>query len=56
MATLKTRLSELLLDERGGEVLEYALVVGLLVTAALAVITGIGIKVLGRWTSLSDAM
>ncbi len=37
-------------DERGGEAMEYALIVGLIVATAAAVIGAIGTKVFGRWT------
>jgi Flp pilus assembly pilin Flp len=43
-------------DEQGGEVLEYALIAGLIVVAAIAVITSVGTKVLARWTSTDSAM
>jgi pilus assembly protein Flp/PilA len=43
-------------DERGGEVLEYALIAGLIVVAAIAAITTVGSKVLARWTSLSNSV
>jgi pilus assembly protein Flp/PilA len=46
----------LLADEAGGEVLEYALIAGLIVVAAIAVITSVGGKVLARWTSLNNSM
>jgi Flp pilus assembly pilin Flp len=52
MKLLKT----LLRDETGGEVLEYALIVGLIVVAAIAAITSVGKKVLARWTSLNASM
>jgi Flp pilus assembly pilin Flp len=41
-------------DERGGEVLEYALVAGLIVVAAISAITCVGQKVLSRWTSINN--
>jgi Flp pilus assembly pilin Flp len=47
---------DLLRDETGGEVLEYALVAGLIVIAAIAAITSVGTKVLARWTSLANSM
>ena len=47
---------KLILDEQGGEVLEYALIVGLIVVAAIAAITSVGGKVLARWTSLDNSM
>jgi Flp pilus assembly pilin Flp len=43
-------------DEQGGEVLEYALIAGLIVVAAIAVITSVGGKVLARWQSLNSSM
>jgi Flp pilus assembly pilin Flp len=43
-------------DEQGGEVLEYALIVGLIVVAAIAAITSVGTKVLARWTSLDSSI
>jgi pilus assembly protein Flp/PilA len=43
-------------DEQGGEVLEYALIAGLIVVAAIAVIGSVGTKVLARWTSLDNSM
>lgn len=50
---LTTRLAR---DERGGEVLEYALIAGLIVVAAIAVIGAVGTKVVARWTSLNARM
>jgi Flp pilus assembly pilin Flp len=41
-------------DERGGEMLEYALVAGLVVIAAISAITCVGQKVLSRWTSINS--
>lgn len=56
MNTMKHILSVLLKDERGGEVLEYALVAGLIVIGAIAAITTVGNKVLARWTSVQNSM
>jgi pilus assembly protein Flp/PilA len=57
---LKQRFSKLLknliADESGGEVLEYALIAGLIVVAAIVVVGRIGGKVLARWTSLNSSM
>jgi len=47
---------KLLRDETGGEVLEYALIAGLIIVTAIAVIGTVGTKVLGRWTSLDSSM
>jgi Flp pilus assembly pilin Flp len=43
-------------DETGGEVLEYALIAGLIVVAAIAVIGSVGSKVLASWSSLNSSM
>jgi Flp pilus assembly pilin Flp len=43
-------------DESGGEVLEYALIAGLIVVAAIGVIGKVGTKVLARWGSLNSSM
>jgi Flp pilus assembly pilin Flp len=43
-------------DDSGGEVLEYSIVTGLIVMAAISVIGKIGTKVLARWNSLNSSM
>ena len=53
---MKSLISNLVRDERGGEVLEYALIAGLIVVAAIAVIGAVGTKVLARWNSLNSSM
>jgi pilus assembly protein Flp/PilA len=53
---MKKLLIKLLKDETGGEVLEYALIAGLIVVAAIAVIGTVGTKVLARWTSLNSSI
>jgi len=50
---LVTRLSK---DEQGGEVLEYALIAGLIVVAAIAVIGSVGTKVLARWQAIDAGL
>ena len=56
MKSFKNLLVKLVRDEQGGEVLEYALIAGLIVVAAIAVIGAVGTKVLARWTSLNSSM
>ena len=56
MKTVRNIMAKLVSDERGGEVLEYALVAGLIVVAAIAVIGSVGTKVLARWNSLNSSM
>lgn len=48
-------LAKLVKEEQGGEVIEYALIAGLIVVAAIAAISVVGTKVLARWNSLSGA-
>jgi Flp pilus assembly pilin Flp len=47
---------QLLRDDRGGETIEYALVLGLVIVVAIAVIGAFGVKVLARWTSVNSSM
>jgi pilus assembly protein Flp/PilA len=56
MKTVAKLLGSLLSDESGGEVLEYALIAGLIVIAAIATIASVGGKVLARWNSLNASM
>jgi Flp pilus assembly pilin Flp len=56
MKVLLNRLNTVLADDAGGEVLEYALIAGLIIVAAIAVITSVGTKVLARWTSLNGSL
>jgi Flp pilus assembly pilin Flp len=49
-------LKKLYSDEQGGEVLEYALIAGLIIVGAIALITSVGTKVVARWTSLDGSM
>ena len=53
---VKSIFGKLVRDEQGGEVLEYALIAGLIVVAAIAAITSVGTKVLGRWTSVQNSL
>ena len=56
MKTVKNLLTKLVKDEQGGEVLEYALIAGLIVVAAIAVIGSVGTKVLARWNSVNSGL
>ncbi len=53
---LKRMLIRLIDDDAGGEVLEYALVSGLIVIAAISVIGQVGVKVKAKWTSLNSSL
>jgi Flp pilus assembly pilin Flp len=52
MTRIQKSVIEFISNESGGEVLEYALIAGIIVVAAIAVIAAIGGKSLARWTSL----
>jgi len=56
MKALCNTVRNLVRDENGGEVLEYALIAGLIVVAAIATIASVGTKVLARWNSLNSSM
>jgi Flp pilus assembly pilin Flp len=52
--TIRASFGRIMGDENGGEVLEYALIAGLIVVAALSVIGSVGGKVVAKWTSLNS--
>ena len=56
MKAMKNLLAKLVKDEQGGEVLEYALIAGLIVVAAIAIISAVGNKVVGKWNSLNNSL
>jgi pilus assembly protein Flp/PilA len=56
MKALKNLLVRVVKDDRGGEVLEYALIAGLIVVACIAVIGTVGTRVLARWNSLATTV
>ena len=49
-------LHQLLRDESGGETIEYALVAGLIIVAAVTIISTVGTKVLARWSSVNSSL
>ncbi len=53
---MKNLLKKLVKDEQGGEVLEYALIAGLIVVAAIAVITTVGEKVVAKWGAVEKGL
>ena len=56
MTAMKNLVAKLVRDEQGGEVLEYALIAGLIVVAAIAVIGSVGTKVLARWQAIDAGL
>jgi Flp pilus assembly pilin Flp len=53
---MRTALKNLFRDESGGEVIEYALVAGLIIVGAIALITTVGDKILAKWTSVNQSL
>ena len=53
---MKALIAKLIKDEQGGEVLEYALILGLIVIACITVISTIGTKVQARWNSINASL
>ena len=49
-------LKKLIGDETGGEVIEYALIAGLIIVGAIAVIASVGNKAVARWTSVNSSL
>jgi Flp pilus assembly pilin Flp len=43
-------------NESGAEILEWAMIVGLVVIAAVVTVAAFGTKVLVRWTSVNGSM
>lgn len=46
----------LISDETGGEVIEYALVLGMIIVVAITLIGAVGTRVLARWSSVNSSM
>ena len=55
-AHLTRSFAALLADENGGEVIEYALILGLILVGAIATIGAVGTRVLARWSSVNSSM
>lgn len=56
MNTIRRMFCRLIADDHGGEVIEYALILGLIIVTAIAVIGAVGTKVLARWTTVNSSM
>ena len=56
MRSLLSVVCNVMRDETGGEVLEYALIVGLIVIAGIMFMGKMGVKVLAKWTSIDDSL
>jgi Flp pilus assembly pilin Flp len=56
MKNLTNCLTRLVVEEDGGEVLEYALIAGLIIVGAIALITSVGSKVVANWSSVNSSL
>ena len=54
MKNVKREAGRFLADDRGGETIEYALILGLVIVTAIAVIGAVGTRVVARWTSVNN--
>ncbi|MBV8782270.1 MAG: Flp family type IVb pilin [Phycisphaerae bacterium] len=50
-----SKIQQLVSDDSGTETLEYALVLGLIVVAAMALVAQFGTKVFARWSSVNSS-
>ena len=56
MTHAKQTLIRFVRDEDGAEILEWALVAGLIAIAVIAVVASYGTKVLARWNTVNTGM
>jgi Flp pilus assembly pilin Flp len=56
MRHFATKLRQLLANDSGGESIEYALILGLIIVAAIAVIGAVGTRVIAQWTSVNSTL
>jgi Flp pilus assembly pilin Flp len=56
MKRVSNAVTNLIRDQQGGEVMEYALILGLIVVAAIAIVGAVGTKVLARWSSVNSSI
>ena len=56
MKFFKSEINRLVKDEHGGEMLEYALIAGLIVVACIALIVTVGGKIQTVWTNVSTGL
>lgn len=56
MKAMKELLVKLVKQEDGGEVMEYALIAGLIVVAAITAIATLGTKITSKFTAVNTAL
>jgi len=55
-AAMGSLINRLVTDERGGEAIEYVLVLGLVVVVALLMMGALGAKITARWREITNAL
>ena len=55
MERFKRMTCQFVRDEQGGEILEYALILGLIIVGTIAAIGAVGSHVMARWNSISSS-
>lgn len=56
MMKLYNNFKRLVRSDAGGEVMEYALILGLIIVVCITLIGAFGTRVLARWTSVNSSM
>ena len=56
MKNLAPLLSRALSEDGGGEVIEYALILGIVIVVTVVTVGGFGNKVMAKWTSINNSM
>jgi Flp pilus assembly pilin Flp len=56
MQMIMNGLKDLIGNEEGGEIIEYVLIAGLIIVAAISVIGAFGTKVAAKWTSVNSGL
>jgi Flp pilus assembly pilin Flp len=52
----KSVLGRVLADEQGNEMIEYALIIGLIVVFCLTCVAAVGTKVLAQWAGINGSV
>jgi Flp pilus assembly pilin Flp len=56
MKRISEKVRGFLMEEGGGEVIEYALILGMILVICIVTIANFGTKVLARWGSVNSSM
>jgi Flp pilus assembly pilin Flp len=53
---MRSLMHRLVTDESGGEVIDYVLVLGLVVLAAISLMGTLGIRIVAKWNSICELL